>query len=364
MAGAETEPLAPAPSVDVHTVIAGRRFRFHFGRRRPVASSPHLTDLVIAVTWLVFVATEALPLFGWWLQTRWQPTTPGGLAAWHLLRNTALFDALLLDPPKVRRCISQEKGASLAARLWQQTRKLAFLRILKYTEKPQACGQWWRLFTVVLTHGGLAHIQGNMAVLKGLGYEAEARSGHLSFIVLYLLSALCGSLFSLHLTASRACGASGAIYGLLGWRLGHLFMDTVFYRKFAAAVQADPDKVGRTSLSVEQSLTALSHGKQLELEACWGHIKATVLNEALLALLVCVRPIAQEYPLLWLLLPNSHVDHWAHLGGFLGGCLMGACGKLCRPRRTSIYTELDARGQPALVATPSAYAVKVGHKTL
>ena len=345
-------PLVPSNSVDVHTVIAGRRFRFHFGRRRPAASAPHITDLVRFVTWLFFVATTLLPFVGGWLQTAWQPTNLRALAVWSLLRNTSLYDALLLEPSKVWRCRPPGPSPSFLAKL----RRLTTARL----RSPEECGQWWRLSTVVLTHGGEAHVQGNMEILKTLGYEAEARLGHIWFMILYLLSGLCGSIFSLYFTATRSCGASGAIYGLLGWRLGHLLMDTVFFRKYAVAVKLDGNSVGRAALSVEQSLDVLSQSKQHELKECWTNLQSIVLNEVMLALLPCVKPYVLDVPLLLIFIPDMDlVDHWAHLGGFLGGFCIGVCGKLIRPGKTSIYAELDSGGRPSLVATNSAYTVKV-----
>lgn len=81
-----------------------------------------------------------------------------------------------------------------------------------------AGGQYYRLLTSAFMHYGLVHILFNMWALYVLGPPLEQHLGRLRFGVLYLLSALGGSvvvyLFS-PLNAATA-GASGAIFGLFG----------------------------------------------------------------------------------------------------------------------------------------------------
>ena len=78
-------------------------------------------------------------------------------------------------------------------------------------------GQPWRLITCTFLHGGLAHIAFNMYALKIIGSEVEYVYGKIKYIVIYLISALGGSIFSYLFNAnSISVGASGAIFGLLG----------------------------------------------------------------------------------------------------------------------------------------------------
>lgn len=78
-------------------------------------------------------------------------------------------------------------------------------------------GQPWRLITCAFLHGGLAHIAFNMYALKIIGSEVEYVYGKVKYIVIYLISALGGSIFSyLFNSDSISVGASGAIFGLLG----------------------------------------------------------------------------------------------------------------------------------------------------
>ena len=79
-------------------------------------------------------------------------------------------------------------------------------------------GEWWRLFTSAFLHGSFIHIAFNMYVLFFLGPTLERILGHTRFIVLYLLSALGGSVASYWFSDLQtvSVGASGAIFGLMG----------------------------------------------------------------------------------------------------------------------------------------------------
>jgi rhomboid protease GluP len=78
-------------------------------------------------------------------------------------------------------------------------------------------GQWWRLFTAMFLHFGVAHLLFNMLGLWSLGSLTERLYGGRPFLFIYLASGLCGSLASLfwHPLLNSA-GASGAIFGVLG----------------------------------------------------------------------------------------------------------------------------------------------------
>jgi membrane associated rhomboid family serine protease len=83
-----------------------------------------------------------------------------------------------------------------------------------------AAGQWYRLITaafVAPTGLGLLDIVFNMWALIVLGPALERLFGHLRYLVIYLVSALGGSVVLL-LTEPHtlALGASGAIFGLFG----------------------------------------------------------------------------------------------------------------------------------------------------
>ncbi|MGL5352275.1 MAG: rhomboid family intramembrane serine protease [Clostridium sp.] len=78
-------------------------------------------------------------------------------------------------------------------------------------------GQVWRLITAAFLHGGLVHIGFNMMALNAIGPQVEKIYGWKKYLVIYISSALGGTLLSYLLSPeSVSVGASGAIFGLLG----------------------------------------------------------------------------------------------------------------------------------------------------
>ena len=77
-------------------------------------------------------------------------------------------------------------------------------------------GEYWRLLTVTLVHGSLIHLGLNMYALWIIGPLAEALYGRATYVAIYLLAALGGSIASYLVNPTPAVGASGAIFGLFG----------------------------------------------------------------------------------------------------------------------------------------------------
>lgn len=79
-------------------------------------------------------------------------------------------------------------------------------------------GEWYRIFTVALVHGGLTHLGFNMWALYILGTPIEHAFGRVRFLTIFIISLIAGSLTSLALAAQNqvSVGASGAIFGLFG----------------------------------------------------------------------------------------------------------------------------------------------------
>jgi rhomboid protease GluP len=86
-------------------------------------------------------------------------------------------------------------------------------------------GDWWRLVSCTFLHFGILHLAFNMWVLLDVGPLVERMVGNIGFLLLYLVSGLCGSLASLlwH-PAAVGAGASGAIFGVCGALLGLLVL--------------------------------------------------------------------------------------------------------------------------------------------
>jgi len=79
-------------------------------------------------------------------------------------------------------------------------------------------GQWYRLFTVALTHAGWMHLLFNMLALWSIGESVERYFGKVKYAIIFLGSQLTASLTSVYLGPHNivAVGASGAIFGLFG----------------------------------------------------------------------------------------------------------------------------------------------------
>jgi membrane associated rhomboid family serine protease len=80
-------------------------------------------------------------------------------------------------------------------------------------------GEYWRLFSSLLLHGGLLHVAFNSYALVVFGREAEARGGTGLLLLVFVLGGMAGSLASAFFGNPRALsvGASGAIFALLGF---------------------------------------------------------------------------------------------------------------------------------------------------
>lgn len=85
-------------------------------------------------------------------------------------------------------------------------------------------GEFYRLFSAIFLHGSIMHLFMNMYILYLLGKKLENLIGAFKYGILYLVSGLFGSLFSLFLSNTISVGASGAIFGVAS---GLLF---IFYK--------------------------------------------------------------------------------------------------------------------------------------
>lgn len=81
-----------------------------------------------------------------------------------------------------------------------------------------ADGEWWRIFTPILLHGGFTHLLFNMWALWVLGPQIERGVGSRALVAVYLASAGVGGVFVYLLgdPGTVTVGASGAIFGLFG----------------------------------------------------------------------------------------------------------------------------------------------------
>ena len=85
-------------------------------------------------------------------------------------------------------------------------------------------GQWWRLLTVMVLHGGLLHWAFNSWALWAFGPTLEGVLGRARFVALYVGSGFAGAAASFAFNHTElGVGASGAIFGLLGALVAFFF---------------------------------------------------------------------------------------------------------------------------------------------
>jgi len=79
-------------------------------------------------------------------------------------------------------------------------------------------GQYYRLLTVALLHGGLWHLAFNLFALHSLGTIVESYFGRNKYALILLISLLAGSTLSVLFNPAYvySIGASGMIFGLFG----------------------------------------------------------------------------------------------------------------------------------------------------
>ena len=80
-------------------------------------------------------------------------------------------------------------------------------------------GEWWRPLTAALLHGSGVHLSSNLAVLAVLGELVETYVPRTGIALVFLTSAIGGSIASTLLSSTTSVGASGGILGLAGYLL-------------------------------------------------------------------------------------------------------------------------------------------------
>ena len=135
-------------------------------------------------------------------------------------------------------------------------------------------GEYWRLFTSNFLHIGLAHIGFNLYALYIVGTEVEMFYGPARFLLIYLLSALAGAVASYAFTYGLSAGASTALFGLIGTLVAF------FTRN----------------------------------RSVFGNLSTSRLSN--LAFIILIN-------LMLGLSPGSQIDNFGHIGGFIGGLILG-----------------------------------------
>ena len=145
-----------------------------------------------------------------------------------------------------------------------------------------ASGAWWQLLTNAFTHVSPTHLVFNLLALWVLGPQLEVAVGRLRFLAVYLGSAVAASVFMMWFSQpySSTLGASGAVFGLMGALL-----------VVVLKVRANPSPI-LLWLAVNVVITVVGRG---------------------------------------------FISWQAHLGGFLGGLLVGALVVYAPRRRRTLW---------------------------
>ncbi|MEZ5427701.1 MAG: rhomboid family intramembrane serine protease [Pyrinomonadaceae bacterium] len=114
----------------------------------------------------------------------------------------AVFIAEMAIEPSISILVGAEKSGMLAG-----FDKAAFVY-----------GEYWRILTGAVVHGGIVHLAFNAYALYVLGRLIETLSNRAHLGIIFLLSAIGGNLLSLFfMPEGGSVGASGGIIGFLGY---------------------------------------------------------------------------------------------------------------------------------------------------
>ena len=157
--------------------------------------------------------------------------------------------------------------------------------VYEYGYRP-AAGSIQTMFTSMFMHGGFMHLAGNMLFLWIYGDNVEHRLGRAQYLIAYLATGVCATLFYSAFDLSSnipMVGASGAISGVLGFYF--LFFPKNTVKVFVALFPILVDVVT---------------------------IRARYVLGAYLV-------IDNLFPMLFSSGGGGGVAHGAHIGGFIGG---------------------------------------------
>lgn len=135
--------------------------------------------------------------------------------------------------------------------------------------------EWWRLFSCMFLHFGEEHLVNNMLLLGVTGSRLENTLGSFRFLLLYIVSGLCGSTLSIYVELQGtqmavSAGASGAVFGIVG-----------------------------------------------------GLIAWAIWNKGIVEGVTLAGLLGMAALNLYLGFTTEGVDNWGHIGGLLGGFLLG-----------------------------------------
>ena len=96
------------------------------------------------------------------------------------------------------------------------TDAITLLKYGAFQKELILAGEYTRLITSAFVLIGILHLLFNCYALYVIGRQLESFLGRFKFLIIYLVSAICGNLLSMLFPIGISAGASGAIFGLLG----------------------------------------------------------------------------------------------------------------------------------------------------
>jgi rhomboid protease GluP len=147
------------------------------------------------------------------------------------------------------------------------------------TETLQA-GEWHRLLTSIVAHGGPLHLIFNTIAIVSLA-RLEGRLSSLTYAVVFLASGVAGNLAHVLVRTQPVVGASGAIFGMLGVLLALAPATRLFF--FGLPVPAAILLPGYAAVvllvpGLEQ-LAPIAHFAHLDCRTCFAYALAPVSGD-------------------------------------------------------------------------------------
>lgn len=133
--------------------------------------------------------------------------------------------------PKVRSALQANApavyiiiGATVISFILQQVIGFGYLERLWFHPALIELGEYWRLVTPVLLHDGFLHIFFNMYILYLYGQDVEQIFGTVRFVIIYVATAVTASALSYAIPPDNiSVGASGAVFGIAGALIAYLY---------------------------------------------------------------------------------------------------------------------------------------------
>jgi membrane associated rhomboid family serine protease len=155
----------------------------------------------------------------WW---QWRQTQPGG--EWmhpdKLAEMQQQAVKAMADAARTRAWLTRGLIASIAVPSALELFVGVDHAVRVASVEPHAifAGDWWRLLGGTYLHGSFYHFMGNMGALLVYGSILETKTSRLRLPLVYLMSALGGSIASVMMPPDiPSVGASGGIVGIIGY---------------------------------------------------------------------------------------------------------------------------------------------------